>query len=108
MGYPHDNFGRLYYNDNSRILLGDYVLPNTLINNKYFTPKASVGKLLTKDQRVYPLHATAVNRGYAKGVLNADNILVNATAACSPLVYRGGAFTKPYDETVLYLCQKII
>ncbi|TLP71119.1 c-type cytochrome [Maribacter sp. ACAM166] len=102
-GISHDNFGRLYYNDNSRILLGDYVLPNTLIKNKYFTPKASVDKLLTMDQRVYPLHAAAVNRGYAKGVLNADSILVNATAACSPLVYRGGAFTQPYDENV-FVC----
>jgi len=102
-GISHDNFGRLYYNDNSRILLGDYVLPNTLIDNKYFTPKASVDKVLTMDQRVYPLHATAVNRGYAKGVLNADSILVNATAACSPLVYRGGAFTPSYDQNV-FVC----
>jgi mono/diheme cytochrome c family protein/glucose/arabinose dehydrogenase len=102
-GISHDNFGRLYYNDNSRILLGDYVLPNTLIENKYFTPKASVDKLLTTDQRVYPLHATAVNRGYAKGVLNADSILVHATAACSPLVYRGGSFGTPYDENV-FVC----
>ena len=102
-GISHDNFGRLYYNDNSRILLGDYVLPNTLINNKYFTPKASVDKLLTRDQRLYPLHATSVNRGYAKGVLNSDSILVDATAACSPLVYRGGVFTKPYDENV-FVC----
>ncbi|TDT47264.1 cbb3-type cytochrome c oxidase subunit III [Maribacter spongiicola] len=102
-GITHDNFGRLYYNDNSRILLGDYALPNTLIDNKYFTPKASVNKLLTIDQRVYPAFAGSVNRGYAKGVLNADSILVNATAACSPLVYRGGAFTQSYDENV-FIC----
>ncbi|WP_299796549.1 c-type cytochrome [uncultured Maribacter sp.] len=102
-GITHDNFGRLYYNDNSRILLGDYVLPNTLINNKYFTPKSSVDKLLTTDQRVYPVFAGSVNRGYAKGVLNADSILVNATAACSPLVYRGGQFTSLYDENV-FVC----
>lgn len=102
-GMTHDNFGRLYYNDNSRILLGDYVLPNTLINNRYFTPRASVDKLLTNDQRVYPLHATSVNRGYAKGVLNADSLLVDATAACGPLVYRGGAFTDEYDQNV-FVC----
>ncbi len=102
-GITHDNFGRLYYNDNSRILLGDYVLPNTLIKNKYFTPNASVNKLLTNDQRVYPAFAGSVNRGYAKGVLNADSILVNATAACSPLVYRGGKFTESYEENV-FVC----
>ena len=102
-GITHDNFGRLYYNDNSRILLGDYALPNTFINNKYFTPKSSLDKLLTNDQRVYPVFAGSVNRGYAKGVLNADSILVNATAACSPLVYRGGEFTGSYDENV-FIC----
>ncbi|MBQ4914658.1 c-type cytochrome [Maribacter sp. MMG018] len=102
-GISHDNFGRLYYNDNSRVLLGDYVLPNTLIDNKYFTPKRSVDKLLTPDQRVYPLHATSVNRGYAKGVLNADSILVAATAACGPLVYRGGSFSSGYDQNV-FIC----
>ncbi|MBU2899804.1 DUF7133 domain-containing protein [Maribacter dokdonensis] len=102
-GITHDNFGRLYYNDNSRILLGDYVLPNTLINNQYYTPKASVDKLLTNDQRVYPAFAGSVNRGYAKGVLNADSLLVNATAACSPLVYRGGSFTQSYSENV-FVC----
>ncbi|WP_047244934.1 DUF7133 domain-containing protein [Maribacter thermophilus] len=102
-GISHDNFGRLYYNDNSRILLGDYVLPNTLIDNKYFTPKRSVDKLLTSDQRVYPLHATSVNRGYAEGVLNADSILVAATAACGPMVYRGGSFPPSYDQNV-FIC----
>lgn len=102
-GITHDNFGRLYYNDNSRILLGDYVLPNTLIDNKYFTPKSSLDKLLTKDQRVYPAFAGSVNRGYAKGILNADSILVNATAACGPLVYRGGKFTESYDQNV-FVC----
>jgi mono/diheme cytochrome c family protein/glucose/arabinose dehydrogenase len=102
-GITHDNFGRLYYNDNSRILLGDYVLPNTTIGNKYFTPKSTVDKLLTSDQRVYPVHAASVNRGYAKGILNADSILVKATAACSPLVYRGGAFTESYDQNV-FIC----
>ncbi|SIQ35535.1 DUF7133 domain-containing protein [Maribacter ulvicola] len=102
-GITHDNFGRLYYNDNSRILLGDYVLPNTLIDNKFFTPKSSVNKLLTNDQRVYPVFAGSVNRGYAKGVLNSDSILVNATAACGPLVYRGGAFTASYEENV-FVC----
>lgn len=102
-GITHDNFGRLYYNDNSRLLLGDYVLPNTTVENKYYAPRESVDKLLTTDQRVYPLHAAAVNRGYAKGVLNADSILVNATAACSPLIYRGGSFPESYDENA-FVC----
>ena len=99
-GISHDNFGRLYYNNNSQQLLGDHVLPNRLIRNKNFTPKAGVNRKLTNDQRVYPLHATTVNRGYAPGVLNADSILVNATAAAGLTVYRGGIFPEGYDQNV--------
>jgi len=99
-GISHDDFGRLYYNNNSQQLLGDHVLPNRLIRNKHFTPKKSVSQMLTKDQRVYPLQPTAVNRGYSKGVLNADSVLVNTTAAAGLVVYRGGVFPEGYDQNV--------
>jgi len=102
-GITHDNFGRLYYNDNSRQLLGDYVLPNRVTRNEFAIPKHTVNRLLTDDQRVYPFQATMVNRGYAKGILNKDSLLVNVTAACSPLVYRGGAFPKEYNQNV-FVC----
>ncbi|MEP3211268.1 MAG: c-type cytochrome [Maribacter sp.] len=99
-GIANDNFGRLYYNNNSQQLLGDHVLPNRLIRNKHFTPKVGVNRKLTNDQRVYPLHATTVNRGYAPGVLNSDSILINATAAAGLTVYRGGIFPEDYEENV--------
>lgn len=102
-GITHDNFGRLYYNDNSRQLLGDYVLPNRTTRNKFLKPAHSVHKLLTKDQRVYPLHASLVNRGYAEGILDKDSLLVDVTAACGPLVYRGGMFPLEYDQNV-FVC----
>ncbi|MBJ6368379.1 PVC-type heme-binding CxxCH protein [Snuella sedimenti] len=102
-GISHDNFGRLYYNDNSRQLLGDHVLPNRLTRNKYAAPKYGVNQVLTKDQRVYPLHAAYVNRGYAKGVLDKDSLLVNVTAACGPTIYRGGLFPKGYEENA-FVC----
>lgn len=102
-GITHDNFGRLYFNDNSRQLLGDYILPNRLISNKFLKPKHGVNRLLTSDQRVYPLHASLVNRGYADGILNKDSLLVDVTAACGPLVYRGGQFLKDYEENV-FVC----
>ncbi len=102
-GITHDNFGRLYFNDNARQLLGDYLLPNRLVRNKYVEPKNGVNRLLTDDQRVYPLHAASVNRGYAPGVLDNDSLLKEVTAACSPLVYRGGTFPKPYNQNV-FVC----
>ncbi|WP_418602506.1 DUF7133 domain-containing protein [Hwangdonia sp.] len=102
-GITKDNFGRLYYNNNSTQLIGDYVLPNTVIKNPYYKPNATLNKTLTPDQRVYPLHATSVNRGYQKGVLDKDSILVNVTSACGPLVYRGGQFPENYFENA-FVC----
>jgi len=102
-GMTHDNFGRLFYNNNSRQLMGDFILPNRLVRNKYFVPKEGVDVTLTTDQRVYPLHGASVNRGYEEGVLNKDSVLVDVTAACGPLVYRGGMFTSDYDQNV-FVC----
>jgi mono/diheme cytochrome c family protein len=102
-GISQDNFGRLYYNDNTRQLIGDYMLPNRLIRNKNHIPKSGISELLTNDQRVYPLHAAAVNRGYEKGILDQDSLLVNVTAACGPLVYRGGTFPNDYNQNV-FVC----
>ena len=99
-GISHDTFGRLYYNNNSQQLLGDHLLPNRVIRNKHFTPEKSVSQMLTKDQRVYPLQEVAVNRGYAKGVLNADSLLINTTAAAGLVVYNGGVFSEEYNQNV--------
>ncbi|MET2986115.1 DUF7133 domain-containing protein [Aureibaculum conchae] len=103
-GITKDNFGRLYYNNNGQQLLGDYVLPNRLIRNKFYTPKEGLNKRLTDDQRVYPIHPTPVNRGYSEGVLNKDSFLVNVTAACGPLVYRGSNFSEDYNQNV-FVCE---
>lgn len=102
-GITKDNFGRLYYNNNSTQIMGDYALPNVLTKNQYYTPKDGIGKVLTRNQRVYPLHATLVNRGYEKGVLDADSMLVNVTSSCGPLVYRGGQFPADYDQNA-FVC----
>jgi mono/diheme cytochrome c family protein/glucose/arabinose dehydrogenase len=97
-GISKDNFGRLYYNNNSTLMQGDYVLPNVAINNEYYRPEHSIGKRVTNNQKVYPLHVTSVNRGYQKNVLDADSMLVNVTSACGPLIYRGGQFPSDYDQ----------
>lgn len=101
-GITKDNFGRLYYNNNSVQLQGDYVLPNKAIRNKYFKPTASEGQKLTNN-KVYPIHATSVNRGYQKGVLDARGYLTEVTASCGPLIYRGGAFPQSYNQNA-FVC----
>ena len=102
-GITKDNFGRLYYNNNSTQLIGDYVLPNTTIKNPYYKSTATLNKTLTPNQKVYPLHPTSVNRGYVKGVLNKDSLLINVTSACGPLIYRGDQFPKDYFENA-FVC----
>ena len=103
-GMTKDNFGRLYYNYNEIQLAGDYVLPNTLIKNPYMKPKEAVNKVLTENQNVYPLHPTTVNRGYVKGILNKDSILIKFTAACGPLIYRGDQFPADYSQNA-FICE---
>jgi mono/diheme cytochrome c family protein len=103
-GISKDNFGRLYYNYNEIQLAGDYVLPNTIIKNPYQTPKGVINQILTKDQFVYPLHSTTVNRGSEVGILNKDSLLVKFTAACGPLIYRGNQFPDDYSENA-FVCE---
>ncbi|MEO8823250.1 MAG: c-type cytochrome, partial [Ginsengibacter sp.] len=103
-GISKDNFGRLYYNSNEVQLIGDYVMPNCLIQNPYLKPKEAINKILTDDQRVYPLHPTTVNRGYAKGILNSDSLLVKFTAACGPLIYQGDQFPGDYNQNA-FVCE---
>ncbi|GAB4021511.1 hypothetical protein GCM10028808_66600 [Spirosoma migulaei] len=101
-GITKDNFGRLYYNNNSTNLQGDFVLPNKLIRNKYFKPTIAEGKRLASN-RVYPIHKTSVNRGYQDGVLDEKGYLKDVTAACGPLVYRGGVFPEAYTQNA-FVC----
>jgi mono/diheme cytochrome c family protein len=101
-GITKDNFGRLYFNNNGTQLQGDFVLPNRAIRNKYFRPMASENRRLTNN-RVFPIHQTSVNRGYQKGVLDDKGLLRDVTAACGPLIYRGGAFPAAYDQNA-FVC----
>jgi len=103
-GITKDNYGRLFYNSNEIQISGDYVLPNTLIRNHFMKPVAAIDRMLTTNQHVYPLHPTTVNRGSEKGILNKDSLLVNVTAACGPLVYRGDQFPADYQLNA-FVCE---
>lgn len=103
-GISQDNFGRLYYNNNTVQLIGDYALPNMFLRNPYLRPRAAVDKVLTPDQRVYPLHPTSVNRGGETGILSKDSLLLEFTAACAPLIYRGDQFPSEYLQNA-FTCE---
>ena len=104
-GISHDDKGRLFYNYNWSQLHADLVPPNYLSRNKHHTPTTGIDHGLTIDRRVYPIRSNpAVNRGYIPGTLDKQGRLLEFTAACSPLVYRGTAFPAAYSGNV-FVCE---
>jgi len=100
-GISQDDYGRLYYNNNSQNLLGDYFLPGLGAGNKYLKPVAGFNLRIVEDNRVYPSRqTTGVNRGYKDDVLDTTGRLITFTAACGPLLYRSDLFGKAYYNNV--------
>jgi len=100
-GISQDDFGRLYYNNNSQNLIGDYFLPALGSGNENQRGVSGYNIDIVKDNKVYPIRpTTGVNRGYMEKILDDSSRLVHFTAACGPLVYRGGLFGKAYQENV--------
>lgn len=98
-GITQDNYGRLYYNNNSQNLLGDYFLPGLGATNANQRKIAGFNEKIVPDTKVYPSRPTSgVNRGYMKNILDDSLRLVNFTAACGPVVYRGNIFGPAYDN----------
>ena len=96
-GISHDDKGHLFYNYNWSQLHADLVPPNYLSRNKHHKPTTGIDHGLTIDRRVYPVRSTpAVNRGYIPGTLSKNERLLEFTAACSPLAYRGTALPAAY------------
>jgi hypothetical protein len=94
-GICQDNYGRLYYNNNSQNLLGDYFPAGLGAWNKNQRSVAGYNEKSVANNKVYPLHPTpGVNRGYMKNVLDDSLRLNDFTAAAGPVVYRGEQFGK--------------
>lgn len=104
-GISHDDEGRLFYNYNWSQLHADLVPPNYLSRNKNHTPTSGIDHGLTLDRRIYPIRPTpAVNRGYIPGTLDSTGKLLEFTAACSPLVYRGAVFPEGFQGNA-FVCE---
>lgn len=91
-GITKDDYGRLFYNTNSNQLRADLVPPNTLhFNSSNFSARSGINVQVADDQEVFPIRPTpGVNRGYREHILDDSLRLANFTAACGPLIYRGG------------------
>lgn len=96
-GIAQDDEGRMYANDNSTNLQGDYFPPSLGLTNKNQHGLAGFNERTVADNRTFPIRPTpGVNRGYMKGTLDDSLRLVNFTAACSPMIYRGSLFGPDY------------
>lgn len=97
-GICQDNYGRLYYNNNSQNLLGDYFPAGLGAWNKNQKGVAGYNEKSVANNKVYPLHPTpGVNRGYMKNILDDSLRLNEFTAAAGPVIYRGDLFGKNFD-----------
>jgi len=98
-GLTKDHLGRLFYNDNSNQFQGDFVLPKTAEQNKFLRPKYSLRQQIVTDQRIYPLHAPAVNRGYIEGVLDDEGKVTHGTSSCGPVIYQSHLLGAEFDKS---------
>ncbi|MET6996638.1 DUF7133 domain-containing protein [Chitinophaga defluvii] len=97
-GITQDNYGRLFYNNNSENLLGDFFSPGLGSEHPQQRNVAGYDENIVPDNKVYPIRTnTGVNRGYMKGILDDSLRLANFTAACGPLVYRGHLLGEGYE-----------
>lgn len=98
-GITQDEFGRLYYNNNSANLIGDYLLPGLGGGNPHQHGVAGYVESIVRDTRVYPAHPTpGVNRGYMPHVLDDSLRLVHFTAACGPVIFGSDAYGSAYYD----------
>jgi mono/diheme cytochrome c family protein/glucose/arabinose dehydrogenase len=97
-GITQDDVGRLYYNTNSDPLRMDLMPAEYLRRNPNLVAPTGVNVQLARpsDTPVWPARITlGVNRGYR--TLRDDGTLPAVTAACGPVIYRGGAFPAEFS-----------
>jgi glucose/arabinose dehydrogenase/mono/diheme cytochrome c family protein len=95
-GITKDNAGRLFYNSNSTLLVGDSFTPGFLQKMRAY----QVSSNQVHPSRINP----GVNRAYRSGTLTEDGKLANATAACGPVIYRGDNFPETFSNYA-FVCE---
>ncbi len=89
-GITRDNDGRLYYNTNSRLLLGDGYDAQSLVRAG-IAGAPGLKQNASGDNEVFSVRVNpGVNRAYLPGVLRDDGRLKNPTSASGMSIYRGG------------------
>ncbi len=115
-GISADDAGRLYYNNNSVMLMTDNFLPGSFpVNKNHRSVSRNISNVQLANDTVFPRRQTrGVNRGYEKGVLDSVGKLITVTSACGPVIYRGDNFPKEFYgnafvlEPVAFLVKRIL
>lgn len=90
-GIAQDDAGRIYYNSNSDPLRVDAVPSSYLRRNPNFAGSGTNVQVAPARLPTFPGRVTpGINRGY--NTLDKDGKLMSVTAACGPMIYRGGLF----------------
>lgn len=93
-GMSEDHQGRLFYNNNSTLVQGDYFPADYYHRFRYsdlgLDANLGLAELLLNDQSVYTIRVNpGVNRAYSEGVLRDDHRLNVATGASGLQIYYG-------------------
>ncbi|MEZ6015038.1 MAG: c-type cytochrome [Planctomycetota bacterium] len=104
-GLSQDDVGRMFYNTNSDPLRADVVPSTYARRNPNQRGFVGANVRVVSDMSTWPSRVTpGVNRGYQKNTLRPDYRLKDFTAACSPIVYRGGALGADVEGDV-FVCE---
>lgn len=105
-GINHDNYGRLFYNENWVGVRTDQLLPNTLMRNpNYLLNRAHTTPVSYRD-KLYPARITlGANRG-GEGDLDKNGHLKAVTGAAGAMAYRGDQFPPEYRDTAIF-CEPV-
>jgi mono/diheme cytochrome c family protein/glucose/arabinose dehydrogenase len=96
-GITQDDFGQLYFNNNSVALYTDVLPAEYLRRNPHLANARGAGVQLagSSEISVWPGRVTTgVNRGYQ--ILREDGTLPILTAASGPVIYRGSTFPRSF------------
>lgn len=97
-GLCQDDYGRLFYHDDTHLLSCDLLPAEALARNPLLRTPLSVNTQVVTNQSVWPSHPSpGVNDGDVPGVLRADGSLSRATAACGVVIYRGNALGSDFN-----------
>ena len=95
-GIAQDDYGRLYYNTNSRYLFADLIPADYALLDPGHQPRGGghgASERLVVDESVYSIRVNpGINRGYVNGMLREDGRLAVTTSVSGLTVYRGDQF----------------